>query len=226
MKKKITASVVAFALALAVPAAAFAYEPSIQGTQLGDKLSYEFSDSISMDGVEITGATDGTTVSKTDDYGQASNMVVNAVEDEYGMYKKDADGNLILDAKGNPIYTDEYARIKNAEKDYDAQCAKIMRDGASQIGSFVVNGGVEGKDATVTVYLNDYYAGQVVTYVILHEDGSIQKKTVTVNADGTVNIIVSQFSAFSFFLTEGLEGYVPVAQDGVADGALSPKTGF
>lgn len=212
MKKKITASVVAFALALAVPAAAFAYEPSIEGTTLGDKTMYKFDKSNALDGVEITGATEGTTVTEVSDdafgYDAASNLVVKAVEDEFG------------------VDSDEYSKILEAEKDYDAQCAKIVRDGASQIGSFVVNGGVEGETATVTVYLNDYYAGQVVTYVILHEDGSIQKKTVTVNADGTVNIIVSQFSAFSFFLTEGLEGYVPVAQDGVADGALSPKTGF
>lgn len=209
MKKKITASVVAFALALAVPAAAFAYEPSIEGTTLGDKTMYKFDENNAMDGVEITGATEGTTVSNNNtDYYTSTSDVMDAVLDEFG---EDSD---------------EYSRIQEAAKDYVAQCNKIRDDGAYTIGSFTVNGGVEGETATVTVYLNDYYAGQVVTYVILHEDGSIQKKTVTVNADGTVTIIVSQFSAFSFFMTEGLEGYVPVAQDGVADGALSPKTGF
>lgn len=209
MKKKITASVVAFALALAVPAAAFAYEPSIEGTTLGDKTMYKFDENNAMEGVEIVGATEGTTVTNNNgSYGMSTSDVVDAVLDEFG---EDSD---------------EYSTIQEAAKDYYAQCNKIMDDGAVNIGSFVVNGGVEGETATVTVYLNDYYSGKVVTYVILHEDGSIQKKTVTVNADGTVTIIVSQFSAFSFFMTEGLEGYVPVAQDGVADGALSPKTGF
>ncbi|WP_165061550.1 hypothetical protein [Adlercreutzia sp. ZJ154] len=205
MKKKITASVVAFALALAMPTAAFAAQ-SIKAPVVDGKATVEFKDDTNAKGLEITNVKGDITVKTFDDefyggsYGAAAWDVVDSV--------------LAADPNNTTI--------KAAVQDYNAQCSKIEQDGGTCITAFVINGEVEkDKTATVSVYLNEYYGGKTVTYVILHEDGKIQKKTVKVNADGTVNINVDQFSAFSFFLTEGLEGYEAVPQDG----AVSPKTG-
>ncbi|WP_165253753.1 hypothetical protein [Adlercreutzia sp. ZJ304] len=208
MKKKITASVVAFALALAVPTAAFASE-SVTAKAVDGKASIELKDDATTKGLEITNVKGDISV-KTYNYeydGQIGSDYQAAASDVL---------QAVLDKDKNNT------TIKAAYNDYTRQCEKIVKDGGDCISAFVINGEVEkGKTATVSVYLDEYYGGKTVTYVILHEDGKIQKKTVKVNADGTVNINVTQFSAFSFFLTEGLEGYEAVPQDG----AVSPKTG-
>lgn len=224
MKNQITASVVAFALALALPGAAFAAQ-SITASPVGNEVIINTEDeSLAVDGVKVKGDTGDVT------YKNYGSSVVSAAYDTY--YKAiEALQDQVAKGELTQKQADDKARtLLNKLNIYLDQCNIVSDDNGDNAAIAVFNLTAENADAygkieggaTVTVYLDNTYAGKVVTYKIFHADGSIQTKTVKVAADGSVRINVNGFSTFAFYYTPN---YKPEAQDGAA-GDVSPKTGF
>ncbi len=205
MKKQITASVVAFALALAMPTAAFAAE-SIVAPESG--IYGEGSAKVqdintdgqldSIDQVSVKGdVKDGVSVKPT-------GSVAEGVADVEAQY--DA---MLADKVANEDLTQAEADVKKAQwqvnaTKYENLVDKYLKtDNATELDTFVMHGDVKDGAAVVTVKFDATQAkpGDKVTYVILHEDGSIQYATTKVGANGTIAIEMNGFSAFAFINT-------------------------
>lgn len=204
MKKKIVAALCAFALAMAVPAAAFADISPERVTTDGDTTTVDMS-GMFTDGVynPETGGYDPVDVLECVEIEGAENVTINTGEDiDWDAYDDDAIA------------------------EYNKMLDQVWADRGEYLFQFEINGDVVGDGpAVVTFQLNaDQYGGKVITYYILHHDGSIQSKVVRVNADGTVTIWMDSFSIITFMDVDGLTKYENMVepQDGEL---LSPKTG-
>ncbi|WP_251213004.1 hypothetical protein [Adlercreutzia murintestinalis] len=235
MKKKITASVVAFALALALPTAAFAVEKSIEASPVAGadyvqaavnangigNVNVQGAEDVTVKTVDtpeagiadveaslaakIAEATKGTNLSQDEKDAIAKKMR----EDFYGTDDSvDINGNVVEGEKGYlDKFNEKVAEIEKGEGEYK---------GAQLITDLVLTGDVEGT-ATVRVFLNSANAqeGMTVTYVILHETQAPEYKTVTVGANGMVLIEgLTEFSYVQFYATP----YATAGQGGAIDG--------
>lgn len=218
MKKQITASVVAFALALAMPAAAFAAE-----SVAADPADVYGTGANTEQTINTTGALDGvTSIAVKGDVINSSNEnnyvtvkpytnsadPMQGVKDGVGDVKTQYEATL-AEQVANKDLTQAQADEKaaqwqvNAVK-YENLVDKYLKtDNATQIDTFAMHGEVKGGTALVTVKFDGTQTkpGDKVTYVILHEDGSIQYATTTVSANGTIQIGMKSFSAVALINT-------------------------
>lgn len=232
MKKQITASVVAFALALAMPAAAFAAE-SITADEAhirgdgADKVQEIVTDGAlgSIDQVTVAGnVKDGVSVKPT-----AS--VAEGVADVQAQFQASLDKKV-----ANEDLTPAQAAEKAAQ--WEVQAVKyenlvdkyLKTDGATSLDNFVMHGDVKDGSALVTLKFDATQAkpGDKVTYVILHEDGSIQYATTQVSPNGTIQIDMKSFSAFAIINTPAVavsSKQRTAGVDGSIDNVTAPEKG-
>lgn len=245
MKKQITASVVAFALALAMPAAAFAAESvsaedaGIYGTGAAKVQDINTDDVLgSIDQVTVAGnVKDGVSVKPVD-------TVAEGVADVQAQYQAALDKKVANEDLTAAQAAEKAAQWEvNAVKYQNLVNKYLDTDEATMLDSFVMHGDVKGGTALVTLKFDATQAkpGDKVTYVILHEDGSIQYATTRVSANGTIQIGMDSFSAFAVINTPAVavqsEQWI-AGVDGSIDGStknidnvtapekgVSPKTG-
>lgn len=238
MKKKITASVVAFALALALPTAAFAVEKSIEASPTADGYLQAAVNANGIGNVNITGAEDVSV--KTVDTPEAGIADVeaslaakiaeatagtNLSQDEKDAIAKEMRDNFYgtpdsVDINGNVVEGEAGYLDKFNEKVAEIEAGEGEYKGAQLITDLVLSGDVEGT-ATVRVFLTGANAqeGMTVTYVILHETQAPEYKTVTVGANGMVMIEgLTEFSYVQFYATP----YANVGEGGTIDGGTTP----
>lgn len=201
MKKKFVAALCTFALALAMPMAAFA-DISPEKTVDGDTTTFEFEDGTFTDWVYN---------SETGEWED-----VNILE------------NVVVEGAENVTVTDDIQwgdYDEEAVEDYNKKIEQVIADKGEYLFQIEVNGDVTGDKAVVTFQLNaDQYGNKVINYYILHKDGSIQEKVVRVHADGTVTIWMESFSIITFMDVDGITKYENMVEPQDGD-LLSPKTG-
>ncbi len=238
MKKKITASVVAFALALALPTAAFAVEKSIEASPTADGYLQAAVNANGIGNVNITGAEDVSV--KTVDTPEAGIAAVeaslaakiaeatagtNLSQDEKDAIAKEMRDNFYgtsdsVDINGNVVEGEAGYLDKFNEKVAEIEAGEGEYKGAQLITDLVLSGDVEGT-AIVRVFLTGANAqeGMTVTYVILHETQAPEYKTVTVGANGMVMIEgLTEFSYVQFYATP----YANVGEGGTIDDGTTP----
>lgn len=204
MKKKIATSIVAFALAMSMPAAAFAAvsPENVLGTGADKTQQFDTDGQLaSVDEVVVKGNVINATITPTDNVQQA----VADVADKFAtqLDKKVANEDLTQ-------YEADQKAIQFASKalEYEKIVNDFMAtDNAEMLDTFVMNGTVKNGTAAVTYLFdkNQVKPGDKVTYVILHEDGSIQYATTVATKDalGNVGITINMksFSAFALMNT-------------------------
>lgn len=213
MKKKFVAALCSFALALAMPMAALADE-SPEITVDGDTTTVDFGE---------------------DGYGSGETYNAETGEWEFVAPLKSIE---IAGAEGIEVNTDVWVPGEyneeyvpegydaDAWKEYVEKINQVRADKGSTMFTIEINGEVTADDhAVVTFQLDkDKYGNQVISYYILHKDGSIQEKVVRVHADGTVTIWMESFSIITFMDVDGITKYENMVQPQDGD-LLSPKTG-
>lgn len=201
MKKKFVAALCTFALALAMPMAAFA-DISPEKTVDGDTTTFEFED------------------------GSITDWVYNSETGEWE--KVNVLENIVVEGAENVTVTDDIQwgdYDEEAIEEYNKKLEQVYADKGDYLFQIEVNGDVTGDKAVVTFQLNaDQYGNKVINYYILHKDGSIQEKVVRVHADGTVTIWMESFSIITFMDVDGITKYENMVEPQDGD-LLSPKTG-
>lgn len=226
--KKFVAALCAFALAAALPMAAFA-----SGENTGD-------------GDSNTGAPVVPVVPDT--YNEYADLgVVNGAITHYGTAVPGEKDTFVFDfttsmpsletltglkvqgvedltvSQVTPGILDEYAEMVGQEKldQYmkDLEDLKAT-DGVEMMGFLRIDAEMAGDDAIVSFY-TDRSAGDIVRVMILHSDGTITYENYEVDAQGMISFTVNGFSLFALFdVTEAPQIW---KNDYVA--ATSPKTG-
>ena len=198
MKKKFVAALCSLALAAAMPMAAFA-DISPEKVE-GDTTTFEFNE-------------DNPYFGDIDEDGNWVPIVESIVVDG------------AKDVTLTPGYNPDNYKAEDLEKYHDL-LNQVADDKGQPMFTFEINGDVTAKDhAVLTIQLNaDEWGNKVVTYYILHEDGTIQNKVVRVHADGTVRIWMESFSIVTFMDVDGITKYENLVEPQDGD-LLSPKTG-
>lgn len=203
MKKKLTASVLACALALAMPAAAFAAE-SIEADSAAGKGAAK------VQTIDTKGQIEN--LNQIQVVGNVLNGVtakpVASVDEGVADVAAQFEASLADKVANEEMTEDQAAQaaLDWAKKalEYNQTIDKYMEtQGAEQINTFVMHGTVKEGAALVsyTFDTNNVKPGSKVTYVILHEDGTIQKATTVVGNDGMIKIKMGSFSAITFIST-------------------------
>lgn len=213
MKKKLVAALCSFALAAALPMAAFAAEDSPEVVQDGDNATIEFPEDY------YTGSEYNAETGEWESYN-----ILESIEIE-GAEGVEINTDIWVPYEYNENYVPE-GYDADAWKAYIDKINTVRSDGGSTMFTIEINGEVTADNhAVVTFQLNaDKYGNQVVSYYILHKDGSIQEKVVRVHADGTVTIWMDSFSIITFMDVDGITKYENMVEPQDGD-LLSPKTG-
>lgn len=104
------------------------------------------------------------------------------------------------------------------------QKAKNVPEGVTPLASFEVSSAdaitINGQLSFV-FSVGQRYAGATVTVYIQHNDGTLETKTATVAADGTLTIAVDKFSIYSIVVDEST---IPAEGSATDTSATSPQT--
>lgn len=233
MKKQIMASVCAFALAFSIPAAAFAADgDALESVAVnGEPVALDGAENVDSDftvtqdgdvaNVEVAEDTFTTTTGLDENGDPIVENILESIEIE-NAENVTVEETSIYDSSLKDVYGEE------ALKEYQDWMKQVQIDKGEHMFTVEINADVidADKKAIVTFQLNkDVYGNKVVTYYVLHEDGTIQSKVVRVHADGTVRIDVDGFSLFTFMDVDDIQKYENLVEPQDGD-ELSPKTGF
>lgn len=275
MKKKFAAAFVACALAMAMPAAAFA-AGSVEATTVtpNESVIDTSADGNGMNAIKIEGNTTGayannfgTTVedskANADAYAaakgtEASEKAVadaqkanQATLDQLNKDLKLADTpqeQRAIQAKIDAINaaitkagTDAAKAWEQNAKDYNAAVGSFANINGNEVISTFELQGVSDGSMTVTVVLDkSAYAGHTVTAIILNDDGTVEKRTLVVDANGCIKIEKNGFCVWTLVDCSGGLPAGTVVENGVSssdfekaldvlgnatDKGTSPKTG-
>lgn len=233
MKKQIIASVCAFALALSVPAAAFAADgDALESVSVNGEVVALDSNEAAEDEFTITQDGDTANVEVAED---TFTTATGIDEDGNTIYENVLEGITIENAENVTveeanIYDSSLKDVYGEEalKEYQEWMKQVQIDKGEHMFTVEINADVidADKKAIVTFQLNkDVYGNKVVTYYVLHENGTVESKVVRVHADGTVRIDVDGFSLFTFMDVDDIQKYENLVEPQDGD-ELSPKTGF
>lgn len=252
--KKFVASLCAFALAVALPVAAFAagetQSPDKDNTNPAPTQPSEQPSGTVPSGVPSDVANqpygeyaDLGVVTAATTFGQdCFTETDNGYSFDFGTYLPDMDkkgvSQVILSGVENVSIStvgqdtlDRYAQTAGADK-VNAYLTAVQdmknTPGVKMLGEMMEISADVINDAGVVTYYVDAAEGGIVHVMILHEDGTMETLECTVGANGVISFAVDKFSLFALFdmtETQDVQATVNTTKDNEKAG-ISPKTGF